>query len=177
MDGREREIEGEAEVGPGCEPDVEPRADAPRPVLVSACLLGRTCRYDGAHNADGALVRELEARGEVAVPVCPEEAGGLGTPRPAAWLTGSAADVVDGDARVVTEAGHDVTAGFLAGARHAFERARECGATRAYLKERSPSCGSCNTHVDGELVDGPGVTTELLRRAGVEVESVEGRRE
>lgn len=160
----------------GAGPD-EDAADARRAVLVSACLLGRTCRYDGAHNADRALERELAQRGETAVPVCPEEAGGLGTPRPPAWLTGSAADVVDGDARVVTDEGRDVTDAFLAGARHALARAREVGATRAYLKERSPSCGTCNTHVDGELVDGPGVTSELLRRAGVEVEGVEGRRE
>lgn len=147
-----------------------------RPVLVSACLLGRTCRYDGRHNADAQLERELAARGEVAVPVCPEEAGGLSTPRPPAWLTGAAAEVIDGDAQVVTDAGADVTASFLAGARHALKRAREVGATRAYLKERSPSCGTCATHVDGALVDGPGVTTELLQRAGLDVEGVEGRR-
>jgi len=154
-----------------------PTNDDHTPVLVSACLLGRTCRYDGRHNADARLERELAERGERAVPVCPEEAGGLSTPRPPAWLTGSAAEVVDGDARVVTDTGRDVTDAFLAGARHALERAREHGATRAYLKERSPSCGACTTHANDALVEGPGVTTELLRRAGVEVEGVEGRRE
>jgi uncharacterized protein YbbK (DUF523 family) len=150
--------------------------EAPRSVLVSACLLGRTCRYDGRHNADAVLRDELAARGEVAVPFCPEEAGGLATPRPPAWLTGSAAEVVDGEARVVTDAGADVTDAFLAGARGALERAREVGATRAFLKERSPSCGCRATHVDGELVDGPGVTAEVLRRAGIAIEGIQGRR-
>lgn len=148
----------------------------PRPVLVSACLLGRTCRYDGRHNADATLRTELDSRGEVAVPYCPEEAGGLATPRPAAWLTGPAAAVVDGAARVVTDAGDDVTDAFLAGARGALDRAREVGAERAYLKERSPSCGCESTHVDGALEAGPGVTAEVLRRAGIAVEGVEGRR-
>ncbi len=152
--------------------------DDPRlPVLVSACLLGRACRYDGRHNHDRVLEDELDARGERAVPFCPEEHGGLGTPRPAAWLERSAADVLDGAARVVTEAGVDVTAGFVAGAEGALDACRAQGIAKAYLKQRSPSCGSTHTHVDGKLVAGPGVTTELLRRNGVGVEGVEGRRE
>jgi uncharacterized protein YbbK (DUF523 family) len=148
-----------------------------KPVLVSACLLGRECRYDGAHNADALLSAELEARGERAIPFCPEEHGGLGTPRPPAWIESKdAAAVLAGDARVVTDDGEDVTANFLDGARGALDACTESGATRAYLKERSPSCGACSTHVAGELTDGPGVTTALLQSAGVEVEGVAGRR-
>lgn len=148
-----------------------------RPVLVSACLLGRTCRYDGEHNADATLLDELAARGERAVPYCPEENGGLGTPRPAAWIESQDAEaVLDGADRVVTHEGRDVTAEFLEGARGALAACLETGAERAYLKERSPSCGACSTHVAGELVDGPGVTTALLRREGIEVEGMEGRR-
>jgi uncharacterized protein YbbK (DUF523 family) len=148
-----------------------------RPVLVSACLLGRECRYDGRHNADAALVRELGERGFTPVPFCPEEAGELGTPRPPAWIEReSAAAVLDGHDRVVTDSGADVTAQFLAGAAAALAACRAHGITRAFLKERSPSCGACQTHVAGALADGPGVTTELLRRNGVEVEPVEGRR-
>src|SRR5687768_5194565 len=83
----------------------------PEPVLVSACLLGRACRYDGRHNRDQALERELEARGQIAMPFCPEEHGGLGTPRPAAWIEAeSAAEVLDERDRVVTKDGRDVTA-------------------------------------------------------------------
>ena len=147
------------------------------PVLVSACLLGRECRYDGAHNADAVLTKELEERGERAVPFCPEEHGGLGTPRPAAWIeSGDAEAVLAGRARVVTDKGQDVTAHFLDGARGALEACRESGVKRAYLKERSPSCGACSTHVAGALTEGPGVTTALLQSAGIEVEGVEGRR-
>lgn len=147
------------------------------PVLVSACLLGRRCRYDGRENRDGALERELRDRGLQAVPFCPEEHGGLGTPRPPAWIEREGAGaVLEGRARVVTDAGADATAGFLRGAHGALEACRARGIRRAFLKERSPSCGVRATHVGGELVAGPGVTAELLGRHGVEVEGVEGRR-
>lgn len=149
-----------------------------RPVLVSACLLGRTCRYDGRHNQDAVLARELEERGEVARPFCPEERGGLPTPRPPAWIERqSAGAVLDGRDRVVTDAGRDVTEEFVAGARAALEACRAEGIRKAYLKERSPSCGVCNTHVGDALAQGRGVTAELLTRAGIEVEGVEGRRD
>jgi len=148
------------------------------PVLVSACLLGRECRYDGSQNRDRALERELAAGGMRAVPFCPEEHGGLGTPRPAAWIEREgAAAVLDGRDRVVTDAGVDVTARFVKGAKGALATCREHGILLAFLKERSPSCGSCNTHVGRALANGPGVTTELLRRNGIEVRPVEGRRE
>ncbi|MCB9902842.1 MAG: DUF523 domain-containing protein [Planctomycetes bacterium] len=145
-------------------------------VLVSACLLGKRCKYDGGDNADGVLRRELESRGFEAVPFCPEEEGGLGTPRPPAWLTASAEEVLDGAGAVVTDAGRDVTAEFRAGADKALELCARAGLKRAFLKERSPSCGCASTHVDGELVDGPGMTAALLRRNGVECEGIEGRR-
>ncbi len=150
----------------------------PRKVLVSACLLGRACRYDGGANRDQALERELARDGAEAVPFCPEEHGDLGTPRPPAWIEReSAAAVIDGRDRVVTDTGRDVTAQFLKGAHGALAACRAHGITRAWLKERSPSCGACNTHVAGKLAPGPGVTTELLRRNGIEVLPVEGRRE
>ena len=147
------------------------------PVLVSACLLGRACRYDGRHNRDQVLEREIEANGQVAIPFCPEEHGGLGTPRPAAWIeaTGAAA-VLDNRDRVVTKDGRYVTGEFLRGAQGALETCRMHGIRLALLKERSPSCGVANTHVAGKLVQGPGVTTELLRRHGIDVRGVEGRR-
>jgi uncharacterized protein YbbK (DUF523 family) len=147
------------------------------PVLVSACLLGRTCRYDGRHNRDSALERELALKGLAAVPFCPEEAGGLGTPRPPAWIQGGDAQaVLKGAARVVTDAGADVTAGFLEGARAALALCGERGIQAAYLKERSPSCGTRSTHAGGALVPGPGVTAALLQGHGIAVTGVEGRR-
>lgn len=147
------------------------------PVLVSACLLGRECRYDGSQNRDRALERELAAQGMRAVPFCPEEHGGLGTPRPPAWIEREgAAAVLDGRDRVVTDTGVDVTAQFVAGAEGALAECRAHGIRVAFLKERSPSCGTCRTHVGRGLADGPGVTAELLRRNGIDVRPVEGRR-
>lgn len=148
-----------------------------RPVLVSACLLGRECRYDGRSNEDRVLADELARRGLEPLPFCPEEQGGLPTPRPAAWIEGGdAGDVLDGRARVVDERGADVTEAFAQGARRALETCRAAGVREAFLKERSPSCGVCNTHVGNRLVEGRGVTAELLARAGIAVSGVEGRR-
>lgn len=150
--------------------------DRPERVLVSACLLGKACTYRGDSNRDDVLRRELEDEGAEVVAFCPEEAGGLSTPRPPADLTGSAEDVLDGRARVVTDGGVDVTDEFVRGANAALERCRDAGVTRALLKERSPSCGCDATHVNGELVDGHGVTAALLRRHGIVCGGVEGRR-
>ena len=108
-----------------------------------------------------------------AVLVCPEEDGGLGTPRPAAEIQGGdGSDVLAGRARVVTKAGVDVTAQYLAGARIALEAARAAGATTAILKARSPSCGKGCIY-DGTFTrtgrEGDGVTAALLQSAGLVV--------
>lgn len=148
------------------------------PVLVSACLIGRYCRYDGRTNHDRVLEQELEAKGERAVSFCPEQEGGLSTPRAPAWIEReSAAAVLDGRDRVVTDGGRDVTREFVQGAERALEVCRAHGIVRAYLKARSPSCGTCRTHVGGTLVEGPGITAAHLQRAGIETIDVEGRRE
>ncbi|MDP6410883.1 MAG: DUF523 domain-containing protein [Planctomycetota bacterium] len=144
-------------------------------VLVSACLLGRPCRYDGRSRPDEPLARALEAEGVAVLGFCPEEEGGLPTPRPPASLTGEgAAAVLDGHGRVLTDGGADVTAAFVAGAEAALAACRAHLVRRAFLKERSPSCGVETTHVAGARVEGRGVTTELLARAGLCVEGVEG---
>ncbi|MFE7565097.1 DUF523 domain-containing protein [Kitasatospora sp. NPDC057500] len=142
-------------------------------VLVSACLAGVPCRYDGRAKA-ARVVDELVAGGR-AVVVCPEGAGGLPTPRPAAEIVGGdGADVLDGRARVVDATGADRTEEFTAGARAALAAAGAAGARRAVLMARSPSCG-CGQVYDGTfggtLRPGDGVTAALLRRAGIEVES------
>lgn len=152
-------------------------ADEPQEVLVSACLLGRECRYDGRHNRDPQLEDQLAREGLVAVPFCPEEHGGLSTPRPAAWIEeDSAAAALDGTSRLITDAGTDVTDQFMRGARGALELCRARQITTAFLKERSPSCGVCATHVNGVVVSGPGVTTALLERNGIHCTGIEGKR-
>lgn len=141
------------------------------PVLVSACLVGRLCRFDGTGAYDPEVAR-LMAEGR-AVPVCPEVDGGLGTPRPAAEIVGGdGSDVLAGRARVITGAGVDVTEQYVRGARRALEAARAAGATTAMLKSRSPSCGKgviCDGTFSGTLRAGDGVTAALLSSEGLEV--------
>jgi uncharacterized protein YbbK (DUF523 family) len=142
-------------------------------VLVSACLLGERVRYNGADAAASSpvLTRWL-AEGRV-VPFCPEVAGGLGVPRPAAEIRGDGGEaVLDGTARVVTAGGGDVTEAFLAGAKLALARALAEGVRVAVLKEGSPSCGSGFVY-DGSFTgarrSAHGVTTALLERHGIRV--------
>lgn len=144
------------------------------PILLSACLLGTPVRFDGAHkqSKDPVLQRWL-AEGRV-VPLCPEVAGGLPVPRPAAEIECGAggAQVLAGSARVVTQAGDDVTAAFTAGAQQALALVRQHGIRIAVLKEGSPSCGSGVIHdgsFTGTRVTGQGVTAAALREAGVQV--------
>jgi uncharacterized protein YbbK (DUF523 family) len=130
-------------------------------VLVSACLAGRACAYDGSHRAH-AVILQLVSEGR-AVLVCPEEEGGLGTPRPAAEIVGS---------RVITDDGRDVTDEYLEGTRIAVDRASSEGCSAAILKARSPACG-CGAVYDGtftgRLAEGDGVAAAALRRAGLEL--------
>jgi len=141
-------------------------------VLVSACLLGRACRYDGKSTRDDAVLHYLD--GHEAVPVCPEQDGGLPTPRPASHLTGGDGyAVLDGEAQVLTTGGGDVTEQFLAGAAVALARAREAGIHLAILKERSPSCGLQAARVDRSERLGAGVAAALLLGEGVQVYSEE----
>lgn len=138
-----------------------------RVVLVSACLLGEACRYDGKSKGSSPVMRALE--GKEVVPVCPETGAGLGVPRPAVELSGGTGEaVLAGHARAVVAATReDRTAAFRYGAELALEAARRFGATVAVLKERSPSCGSQGTHVDGAVVRGRGITAALLHSAGI----------
>ena len=138
-------------------------------LAVSACLIGRSCRYDGAAKPSAPVidaVRRWREQGEVAL-VCPEELGGLGTPRPGATLSGGdGAAALDGAARVRrNHDGGDVTAQFLAGAAEAGRLVE--GAEAAILKARSPSCGCGQTSIDGRPQVGDGVFAALLRRRGV----------
>jgi uncharacterized protein YbbK (DUF523 family) len=144
-----------------------------RGALVSACLLGIKCRYDGNHKLTKSI-KDLQQTVDL-IPVCPEQMGGLRTPRPTAQVEGGDGhDVLDGKAKVVEvlERG-DVTREFLAGAENTLTLARFYDIKEAYLKSRSPSCGCGNIVVDGKLVEGDGVTTALLKRSGIEVFKVE----
>ncbi len=143
--------------------------------MISACLAGRECRYDGSGARDE-VVDDLIRRGQ-SVLVCPEVDGGLGTPRaPAEIVGGDGRAVLEGRARVVNADGEDVTDAYLEGARRALRAARQTGATGAILKARSPSCG-CGHIYDGSfsktIIEGHGVTTALLEANGMTVVSDE----
>ncbi|WP_224250199.1 DUF523 domain-containing protein [Hyalangium gracile] len=144
-----------------------------RVVLVSACLLGEACRYDGKSKGSSPVIRALE--GKEVVPMCPETGAGLGIPRPAVELRGGTGEaVLEGRAQAVVAAtGEDRTKEFRYGAELALKAAQRFGATVAVLKERSPSCGTQGTHVDGVVVPGRGVAAALLHSAGIIVISDE----
>jgi uncharacterized protein YbbK (DUF523 family) len=147
--------------------------------LVSACLLGTNCRYDGGSFHDERLL-ELARQGMV-IPVCPEQLGGCGTPRPPCEICGgSGGDVLDGRCRVVNARGEDITDNFIKGANETLKLAETCGAQKAILKARSPSCGHGRIYdgtFSGKIIGGNGVTAELLVRNGIEVFSEEDFRE
>ena len=128
-------------------------------ILVSACLLGEPCRYDGAAKPSPAVLA-LGSRFDL-VPICPETAGGLPTPRIPSEIVGE---------KVLNRAGEDVTAAFMRGAAAAVETARALSVKRAVLKARSPSCGRDTVYdgtFSGALAPGDGVTAAALRAAGV----------
>ena len=129
--------------------------------LASACLGGVSCRYDGSAQPAGRLERLV--RSGLALAVCPEEEGGLSTPRQPCELL---------DGKVICPDGLDVTAAFQAGAAVVLDLARQNGFKLAVLKERSPSCGSSliyDGHFSGRLIPGQGVLAAALRRQGLVV--------
>ena len=130
-------------------------------ILMSACLLGCACRYDGESKPHPLALR-LAERG-LAVPVCPEQLGGLPTPR---------APSEQRNGQVISAAGADVTAQYRRGAEEALCLARLYGCTAAVLKERSPSCGSGQIYdgsFTGTLTAGWGTAAALLRDNGIRV--------
>lgn len=144
-------------------------------IVISACLGGIACRYDGNDN----LVSQIEEllQREDTILVCPEVLGGLPTPRPSAEIIGgNGDDVLDGKAKVMTKEGQDVTEAFVRGAYKALEQIKDLNPEYIILKERSPSCGSSTIYTgefNGNKQTGYGVTTALFKRHGFKVISEE----
>ncbi|OCC14712.1 hypothetical protein DBT_1772 [Dissulfuribacter thermophilus] len=131
-------------------------------IIVSACLLGLKTRYDGKTKAAPELVSGL-ANMHV-IPICPEQLGGLPTPRPpASILYGNGIDVLNGKAKVISESGEDVTPYFLKGAKEALKLAKMFQVNCAILKSKSPSCG---------LSPVIGVTAALLLLNGIKIKEM-----
>jgi len=129
--------------------------------LCSACLLGIKCRYNGKGKANKKVI-EL-AKQKVLLPVCPEQLGGLATPREPAERRGK---------RVIAKSGKDVTDNFIRGAEQILKLANLLGIKEAILKQKSPSCGSGKIY-DGtfsnNLIKGDGVTAALLKKNKIKV--------
>ncbi len=134
-------------------------------IIVSACLAGLHCRYDGGEKSNDEVIR-LVAEGK-AIPVCPEQAGGLTTPR-------LPCEIVNG--RVTRKDGVDVTAEFERGARECLALAKMTGAKEAILKAQSPSCGVDRIYdgtFSGVLVPGDGLFAALCRQEGIRLSTEE----
>lgn len=130
-------------------------------IAVSACLCGFNCRYDGKSKPDE-KIKALYDEGK-ALPVCPEQLGGLETPRTPCELQ---------NGRVISRDGEDRTEAYLRGSQRVLELCEKYKIKKAILKQNSPSCGS--THIydgtfSGTLIPGEGCTTALLRKHGIEV--------
>lgn len=136
-------------------------------VLISACLLGNNCRYNGGHSQ----LNELNKLDVEWIPVCPEESGGLGTPRPSAEMQGSAEDILNGKGKVLTNKGKNVTQEFIRGADKSLQSGLEVGVKTAILKSKSPSCGIGKIY-DGSftitLKTGDGIFAHLCHENDIE---------
>ena len=134
-------------------------------LIVSGCLADLKCRYDGAAKPCEKVIR-MVAEGK-AIPVCPEQLGGLPTPRISAEIRGN---------KVIRKDGVDITEEFRRGAQEALKLAKLIGASTAILKARSPSCGSGQIYdgsFTGTLIVGNGVFAELCKNNGMEIKTEE----
>ena len=132
-------------------------------ILVSACLLVADCKYNGKNNRNENVLRLMEKH--TLIPVCPEQLGGLATPREPSEKSGE---------RVISKSGTDVTENYKKGADEVLKIACLYGCKRAVLKAKSPSCGSGKVYdgtFSGTLIDGDGVTAQLLKQNGIEVQN------
>ncbi len=129
------------------------------PILISACLVGEPCRFDGSSKERSELL-DLLSNDEL-IPVCPEVEGGLGIPRPPAEIVGE---------QVLRASGEDVTREFQTGAEYCRDLGLKANVKQAILKSRSPACG-CGEVYDGNfsrtLVQGDGIFTQSLKAAGL----------
>lgn len=140
--------------------------------FVSACLVGKNCRYDGDNSYSKKVMEFLSDKKYIAL--CPEELGGLPTPRaPSSFIGGTGEDVLSGKAKIVDANEAERTTEFIKGAEKTLNAIRERGITHAILKERSPSCGAREVYLDGKRVEGMGVTAALLKRESIVILSDE----
>ncbi len=143
--------------------------------IVSACLIGERCRYNGENKSDPEVIRFLRGRNYLAL--CPEMLAGWGSPRRAVQFhAGGASEVAQGKAIITDEQGMDRTESLMQGISKALEQVQAVRVRHAILKEKSPSCGVRKIYCDGKLTRGEGLFTHWLRKRGVQVKSEESLR-
>ncbi|MDH5461154.1 MAG: DUF523 domain-containing protein [Candidatus Bathyarchaeota archaeon] len=136
--------------------------------IVSGCLVGIDCRFDGKNRISTDLIEDFK-KGEL-IPLCPEQLGGLPTPRPPSRIVnGNGYKVLDGRTRVVNQKGDDVTEKFIKGATEVLKITKILDDEEAILESKSPSCGCGRIYdgISGELVESDGILTVLLKRNGM----------
>ena len=134
-------------------------------ILVSACLVGVNCKYSGGNNYNQKIFN-LVKEGK-AIPICPEQLGGLNTPRKPVELK-----VINGKRYAIDNEGKDFTENFERGALEVLNLAKNLNINKAILQPRSPSCGVNKIYsgnFDNKLVDGNGILAELLKQNGIDV--------
>ncbi|MGL4761569.1 MAG: DUF523 domain-containing protein [Sarcina sp.] len=139
-------------------------------ILVSACLCGENCKYSGGNN-ENEKVKEF-VKDEEVIYICPEQMGGLSTPRNPAEIIGTAKGVIDGTNKIITNDGTDVSSEFLNGAKKSLQVAIDNKVKLAILKAKSPSCGKGIVYdgtFSGNKVVGNGLTAQILIDNGIEV--------
>lgn len=140
-------------------------------IIVSACLCGINCKYSGGNNLDEKVLKMFK-EGK-AIPVCPEQLGGLTTPRlPQEIVSGSGEDVLVNKAKVISIDGINRTNEYIKGAQEVLKIAKSCNADLAILKADSPSCGTYEIYdgtFSGRKINGSGVTAALLKQNGIKV--------
>ena len=136
-------------------------------ILISACLLGKNCRYNGGHSQ----LTELEEIDVEWISVCPEESGGFGTPRPSAEMQENAETILNGKGKIITNKGKNVTSEFIQGAEQSLQLGLGAGVKIAVLKSKSPSCGIGKIY-DGSftktLKTGDGIFAHLCHENDIE---------
>ncbi|HAE86613.1 TPA: hypothetical protein DCG86_01170 [Candidatus Marinimicrobia bacterium] len=141
-------------------------------LLISGCLAGLSCRYDGGSKPHLRL-DDLKRRYDL-IPVCPEQAGGLSTPRIPNELQVSAAEILSRRGKVKNQAGEDCTEHFIRGATETLKVVRLLEIKKALLKDGSPSCGKNRVYdgtFNGKSIPGRGITAEILHHEGIDVYS------
>ncbi|MBF0410684.1 MAG: DUF523 domain-containing protein [Candidatus Riflebacteria bacterium] len=150
-------------------------------ILISSCLIGISSSYKGKFNEKASdffipIMREAEKYGFIFIPVCPEQLGGLSTPREPSELLSNSEEIISGKGKILSKNGMDVTENFLRGGNEALKIADIFNIKTAIMKEKSPSCGKNNVYsgdFSGTLIKGMGITSFLLSGNGIKVYSDE----